>query len=136
MNIGYKLAKPVSPHTYADAADWCNKNGAKLEDKGGYLEIVAVPVVLTVKDYENAVQKYLDETAQAKEYDNTYTCLSYLSSTNTTWKAEAETFNAFRDAVWLKCHELLAAWQTSGVQPSIADVIAALPVIVWPTTTP
>ena len=131
MNIGDQLGKPVTPHTYAEVADWCNKNGAKLEDKGEYLEIVVVVVSVTQKDYENAVQNHLDSAAQSKGYDNTYTCLSYLSSTNAKWKNESAAFNAWRDSVWLKCHELLAAWASTGIQPTIAEVIAALPVITW-----
>ena len=82
--------------------------------------------------YEVAVQTYLDETAQAKGYDNTYTCLSYLSSTDETWNREAHIFNAWRDAVWRKCHELLnAALAGKITPPSLNDLLAQLPKIEW-----
>ena len=88
--------------------------------------------LLTLKDYEDAVQKHLDETAHSRGYDNTYTCLSYLESTNPIWKNEAEIFNIWRDNVWLECHTLLNKWQAGEIsQPTIQEVINQLPQIEW-----
>jgi hypothetical protein len=82
--------------------------------------------------YENAVQKHLDTTAQGKGYDNTYTCLSYLSSTNATWYRESHAFNAWRDEVWQTCHAILDAFIAGKIpQPNIEELIAQLPVIDW-----
>ena len=69
-----------------------------------------VPVEVQLKQYEDAVQNFLDTTAQSRGYDNTYTCLSYLNSSDATWNTEAHAFNLWRDAVWHKCHELLNAF--------------------------
>lgn len=42
--IGTKFKKPlVDLSAYAEAAQWCNENGATIEDKDDYYEIVALP---------------------------------------------------------------------------------------------
>lgn len=42
--IGQKIQKPVSNwNDYTKAAFWCNTNGATIEDKGDWYEIVALP---------------------------------------------------------------------------------------------
>ena len=99
--------------------------------KAGY-QLVDKDSLLTLKDYEDAVQNYLDSTAQSRGYDNTYTCLSYLESTNPTWKTEAEIFNTWRDSVWTTCHQILNQWQQGQIlQPTIQDVLNQLPTITW-----
>lgn len=99
--------------------------------KAGY-QLVDPDSLLTLKDYEDAVQKHLDTTAQSRGYDNTYTCLSYLESTNPTWKTEAEIFNTWRDSVWTTCHQILNQWQAGEInQPTIQEVLNQLPVITW-----
>ena len=123
------------------AAQWCNKNKAHIvditpegESKSIY-RIVAnkTPSMEAVKKhYENAVQAHLDATAQSRGYDDTYTCLSYLSSTDEVWRTEANIFNAWRDAVWRRCHEILNAFMAGEIpQPTIEEVIAMLPAIEW-----
>lgn len=85
-----------------------------------------------VKGYEDAVQAYLDKTAQSRDYDNTYTCLSYLSSTDAVWNREANAFNAWRDQVWRKCHEVLNAVLAGEIAPpTVEELLALLPVIDW-----
>lgn len=92
----------------------------------------AAPPEKIIKGYEEAVQSYLDATAQAKGYDSTYTCLSYLSSTDETWHREANIFNAWRDSVWRKCHEVLNAVLAGELAPpTVEELIAQLPQIVW-----
>lgn len=85
-----------------------------------------------VKDYEDAIQVHLDATARSRGYDNTYTCLSYLSSTDEKWRNEANTFNKWRDAVWTQAHKILNDFIAGAIeQPTIEDVIAQLPKIEW-----
>lgn len=85
-----------------------------------------------LREYEDAVQAHLDATAQSRDYDNTYTCLSYLSSTDDIWRRESHAFNTWRDQVWRKCHEILNAFMAGEiVQPTIDELIAQLPVIDW-----
>ena len=121
-----------------EAAAWCNKNNCHIEKVNGVRTIVANPPPPEptpeeiVKGYEDAVQAYLDQTAQSRDYDNTYTCLSYLSSTDEIWNREAHAFNAWRDQVWRKCHEILNEVITGTITPpTVAELIALLPVINW-----
>ena len=42
--IGTKIGKPLEDLTaYSEAAKWCNENGARIEDKGDYYEVVEIP---------------------------------------------------------------------------------------------
>ena len=45
--IGTIIEKPVVTQeqleAYAEIAAWCNDNGARIEDKGGWFEVCAVP---------------------------------------------------------------------------------------------
>ena len=123
---------------YGKAAEWCNANNATIEDKGEYYEVVASPEPSTPsmeeqkKVYENEVQAYLDATAQTRGYDNTYTCLSYINSTDEVWRRESNAFNVWRDSVWRKAHEILNAFMAGEIeQPTIEEVLAQLPPIDW-----
>lgn len=85
-----------------------------------------------IRGYEDAVQAHLDATAQSRDYDNTYTCLSYLSSTDEVWYRESHAFNAWRDQVWRKCHEILNAVMAGTLPPpTVEELIAQLPEIDW-----
>jgi hypothetical protein len=42
--IGTKFNKPLSDlSAYSEAAAWCNENGAMIEDKGDFYEVVEIP---------------------------------------------------------------------------------------------
>lgn len=131
FNIGQTFEKmyPI------EAAVWCDNNNAHIEAIEGGYQIVENPKPTQeeiIKSYELAVQRYLDETVQSKGYDNTYTCLSYLNSTDEKWKTESTIFNSWRDSVWQKCHEILNAFIAGELaQPTIEEVIEALPKIEW-----
>lgn len=85
-----------------------------------------------LKGYEDAVQAHLDATAQSRGYDNTYTCLSYLSSTDQIWRRESNAFNEWRDKVWRKCHQILNAVMAGySPRPTIEELIEQLPEIDW-----
>ena len=85
-----------------------------------------------LKGYEDAVQAHLDATAQSRGYDNTYTCLSYIASTDEIWHRESNAFNAWRDRVWRKCHEIMNSVLAGATpQPTVEELIAQLPVIDW-----
>lgn len=85
-----------------------------------------------LKRYEDAVQAHLDATAQSRGYDNTYTCLSYLFSTDATWSKQSKIFSMWRDSVWHKCHQILDAVKEGTLkQPTVKELIENLPVIDW-----
>lgn len=83
--------------------------------------------------YQSAIQRHIDATARARDYDNGVLAASYVASTITLWAAEAQAFVAWRDAVWVHSLALLA--DVMGGQeapPAVADVVAGLPLMVWP----
>lgn len=42
--IGKKIGKPIKDKKdYAETARWCNENGAKIEEKEDFYEVVAIP---------------------------------------------------------------------------------------------
>lgn len=132
--IGQKFEGKYPPQ----AAVWCNRNNAHIEKENGIYTIVEnVPLSEVtrediIKGYENAVQSHLDTVAQSRGYDNTYTCLSYIASTDETWKREAAAFNAWRDAVWRKCHKILDMVANDQMAvPTVEELITLLPVIDW-----
>lgn len=75
----------------------------------------------------------MNNVARQKGYDNTISCVSYLNSTNLTWKAEAVTFSAWRDSVWnyLYAQQVLILNKTRPI-PTVSQLNAELPAIVWP----
>lgn len=80
-----------------------------------------------------AVQAHIDATAKSKNYTDGNSCASYTTSTKATWRAEAEAFVAWRDAVWTSVYATMAAVE-AGTEPAptAAELIAGLPAISWP----
>lgn len=112
--------------------------GEKVLKEAGYEWVEPTPVEPTaeqvLRQYEDRVQRFLDETAQSRGYDNTYTCLSYLNSTDQTWNTEANAFNAWRDQVWRKCHETFNAFMSGAIErPTAEELIASFPALDWGT---
>jgi hypothetical protein len=87
-----------------------------------------------IDTYRRAVQAHVDATAQSKGYNDAAALAGYTSSTVPPWKAEAETFVAWRDQVWLAVFEMLAQIQSGDMEPpeSPAALIGWLPQIEWP----
>ena len=84
--------------------------------------------------FRRAVQAYVDATAQSRDYDSGNSLASYTASTVEAWRAEAEAFVAWRDAVWSDVIERLAQVEAGDVEPpeSPDALIASLPDIDWP----
>ncbi|MGA0540738.1 hypothetical protein [Neotabrizicola sp. VNH66] len=89
-----------------------------------------LPSPPTVEDYRRAVQSHIDAAARSRLYSDGTSLASYVSSTNAVWAAEAAAFVAWRDTVWAQVYALWA--DPPAVPPTIAELIAALPEIVWP----
>lgn len=136
--IGTKLYKgKYTNKEYADLAVWCNANNATIVDKGEYYEVVEIPpYVPTAEEIQkmltDGVQNYMDTTAQTRGYDNIHTACSYVNSTDEIFKAEGTACLAWRDSVWRTCYNILDEVK-SGARPipSLEEVIAELPVLVW-----
>lgn len=86
---------------------------------------------LTQQDFINAIKLFLNETAIGRSYESEYSIASYVNSTNLTWKADAETYIAWRDTVWAYAYAILDSIQHGAPVPTINDFIAAAPQINW-----
>lgn len=85
------------------------------------------------QEYADAIQKHINQVAKDRQYDDGVSLASYITSTNTQWKTEAETFVAWRDSVWAYAFNLMTQVQAgTAPQPSIEELINQLPQIIWP----
>ena len=80
-----------------------------------------------------AVQKHLDDFARTRNYDGILSAATYATSQVPKFKAEGQYAVEARDATWAKCYEILAAVEAgSRPMPTLDEVIAALPELMWP----
>lgn len=105
-----------------------------------YVEPINIPAI--IKGYENAIQQHIDEVAQARGYDNGYTCASYFDDKNPRYASDARIFKDWRSDVWTMVNNLLnqyaaaaAAVEEGGEMPdnipTVEDVLRSLPTIEW-----
>ncbi len=81
----------------------------------------------------SAIQMHVRSVACARGYDSAESCASYVSSTNAAWADEGRIFVAWRDTVWAYALTTLAAAKAgTEAAPTAENIIASLPVIVWP----
>lgn len=86
------------------------------------------------KNVTQLISEYIENVAKEKDYDSALSCVSYSTSTNTIWQAEATAFISWRDSVWEFCIEQYALIETGEIsQPTEQEVIDALPQITWPS---
>lgn len=84
-------------------------------------------------DYSAAIQKHVDGIAQSKGYSDGHGLATYAVSSVSAWVAEAQTFVAWRDAVWVYAYAELAKVQNGQrAQPTIEQILSELPSITWP----
>jgi hypothetical protein len=89
----------------------------------------------TEDDYQTAIQSLIDQTARSHQYGDGNSLAGYVSSTVPTWAAEAATFIAWRDRVWIYSYSELAKVQAGQrSKPSVAQIVSELPSIAWPNT--
>ncbi|HHX3461807.1 TPA: hypothetical protein ACU9OW_000033 [Legionella pneumophila] len=85
-----------------------------------------------LQEFNSAIQVYLDSIAKSRMYESSLHCASYANSTNPTWQQEAQTFVAWRDAVWLYAYSELALIQAGDKPiPTIEEFIQGLPELNW-----
>lgn len=92
------------------------------------------PLPPTQEDYQAAIALFIDRTAQGRSYDSGISLAGYVTSTVPQWAAEATTFIAWRDQIWVYAIAQLALVQAGKrAQPTVQDFInKELPAIAWP----
>ena len=93
--------------------------------------ITPTPPALTVQDFADAVQKHLDDTAKSRGYAGILSAVSYVGDADPVFNAEGTALKAWRSEVWNACHVKLAEVNAGGVRPTIPELIAILPAVVW-----
>lgn len=123
---------------YSQCAVWCNANNATIEDKGAYYECVSIPPHIPTPEELQAnltrsVQAHMDKTAQERHYDDIFTAVSYVNSSDPVFAAEASALLLWRDQVWRLCYTMLDEVK-AGVRPipSATELLAELPKFEWP----
>ena len=103
-----------------------------------------IDVAALLKQFEDAIQNHIDAVAQARGYDNGYTCASYFEDKNARYASDAQIFKDWRSDVWVAVNQILAQYQTqiAGMGgditaadlanfPTVESIIANLPIIEW-----
>lgn len=68
----------------------------------------------------------------ARGYDDVFTCISYVDSTDEIFKREANIVLAWRDKVWRMCYDVLADVNAGRrAVPSESELLAMLPKLEW-----
>lgn len=88
---------------------------------------------IAMKLVEDAIEEHIDSVAREKGYRDATRIVTYTVSTKPEWAAEAQAFVKWRDDVWLHAFAELDKVQAGDrAEPTIDDLIAELPAIVWP----
>lgn len=97
----------------------------------GYTPVQPVSELQTM--FTNIVQDHLDSKAQERHYDDIFTAISYVNSSDPVFAAEASALLLWRDKVWRLCYTMLDDVK-AGVRPipSATELLAELPKFEWP----
>ena len=134
----YPNPAPNTYTKYREAARWCNANGARMEDKGEWYEVCAIPEpgkeeqeAALQKYYTDLIQRILDVEAQKLGYDNCNSVCTYVDTGVQKFDAEGVAFRKWRSAVWAMGYELLAEVQ-AGTRPvpTEKELVELLPKLV------
>jgi hypothetical protein len=74
-----------------------------------------------------AIDAHVEAQALSLQYNSAAHLVGYVASTVSHWRAEAEAFVSWRDAVWMAAITEQAEAMETGNVPSVDDVIEALP---------
>ena len=90
------------------------------------------PPLPTLEDYDRALTAHLDAEAQTHRYEDRISC-SVRAGYVGPFQAEGIAFAQWMDACNVVGYTMLADFQAGNIpQPTIAEMLAALPVMVWP----
>lgn len=109
-----------------------NADYAAILASGAKIEPYAAPLP-TIDAYVSAIERHMDAVAIARGYRSADRCVSYIGSTNAAWAAEAQAMLTWRDMAWQYAYTELGKVQAGQrTQPSVAEIVAEIPVIAWP----
>lgn len=86
-----------------------------------------------IAQYTSGVQAHLDTFARTRNYDDILSAATYTTSQVPKFKAEGQYAVEARDATWAMCYAVLAAVEAgSRPMPTLGELLAELPALVWP----
>jgi hypothetical protein len=128
---------------YVTGSDSCQSLARVIEVTGEewieYVEPVVEPTVEEIfsgakEDQTQAIQDYLDQTAQQRRYDGILSLCTYVTSTDPIFAAEGQAGVEFRDACWRKGYEVMGLVISGDMAlPTTDELLSMMPVIGWPT---
>ena len=130
---GTKIPKDcveISTATWQALMDGQGKGMVIQSDKSGYpiaVDYESIPVSDEdlIKRFNLATQDRLDTAARDWGYDSLISAASYVNSTNSQFKSEAEVLIAWRDATWDKAFTI----EAGNPPKKFEDFLVLLPVV-------
>ena len=96
--------------------------------------LAAEALASTRKTLTDAMQSYLDQTAQERGYDGILSLCSYATSSNPRFGPEGQAGVTFRDAVWAYGYAVIDdITEGKRAVPTAEELVAELPSIIWPS---
>lgn len=139
---GYAELNMPSDHPIPGMYEKLVEGTPKKIDGKWYIQFVLAPMTEEEKRYKNELirreivmntQSSLDNFAQSRGYDNILSLTTYVTSTNATYRIEAERGVELRDATWSKLYEIQEQIEsgTRSVPASFLEIQSELPALVW-----
>lgn len=86
-----------------------------------------------IAGFTAAIQQRLDEFAKTRGYDSILSACTYATSLVPAFKTEGQYCVEARDGTWSSAYTIMAAVQSGQrSMPTLAEVLAELPNLVWP----
>lgn len=128
--------KDVDGWKYITCCKYSTGTAGKVWDMREELDIIPAENEQTdealIRLVQIGIQQRLDYVASLKEYDDAVSIVSYLGSTDPTFKAQAEKFNAWRDACWATARKIREDVQAGKIaRPTYAEAMEAIPDFSW-----
>lgn len=83
--------------------------------------------------FVDAIQKWLDDFARTRRYDNIMSACTYATSANSRFQREGQYCVEARDATWEKGYQILDdVMSGKRPMPTVDEVLAELPKLEWP----
>lgn len=128
--------KDVDGWHYVTCCQYSTGTAGKIWDMREELDIIPAENEQTdealVKLVQIGIQQRLDYMASLKEYDDAASVVSYIQSTDPTFRAQAVKFNAWRDACWATARKIREDVQAGKrPRPTYAEVMALIPSFEW-----
>lgn len=110
-------------------ADWIT---SKPSNEDFHAAALLVNKNIILRDYSKALQSLIDKKAQERNYADGYSLATYVSSSVASWKQEADTFVAWRDACWQYAIDVQNQVESGQLEtPSVGDFINGVPSFSW-----